>query len=63
MLCPMARKKKKPKHEAHKVPSKILLEAKQQTGGGAHRESKVERNKRTGRLRGAEKKNLKGDYE
>lgn len=60
----MARKKNKPKHDEHKIPSKILREAKQQTGGGVHRSSKEDENRRKGRLKGAEKQRFRnGDYD
>ncbi len=64
MLWGMPRSKRNTSgHDEHKQPSKILREARQQTGGGTHRSSKEEENKRKGRLRGNEKKNLmNGDY-
>lgn len=55
----MRSKKNTSNHDEHLQPSKILREAKQQTGGGAHRASKEEENKRKGRLRGNEKRNIR----
>lgn len=70
MLKSMARKRKtrrvktKHSHDEHLGPSQVALSAKQQTGGGTHQESRAERNKRTGRLRGDEKRRIKGgDYD
>ncbi len=60
----MRSKKNTSKHDEHKLPSKVALEARLQTGGGTHRESKEAANKRKGRLRGNEKKKYRsGDYD
>lgn len=57
----MKRKRNTSEHDEHKVPSRILLDSMLRSGAGKHQESKEERNKRTGRLRGSEKKNLSHD--
>jgi hypothetical protein len=55
----MKGKKNTSKHDEHKTPSAVLLSAKQQTGGGAHADSREKRNDRTGRLSGKAKRDLR----
>jgi hypothetical protein len=58
------RRKKINELDAYKLPSPVSLSALLHPGSGAHVESKEKRNKRTGRLKGAEKARFKrGDYD
>lgn len=63
----MARKKKRKRKsllDDAKQPSDVLLSAHLRSGAGSHTESREERNRRTGRLQGAEKRRLRdGDYD
>lgn len=62
----MAKKKKKKIDEldAYRTPSAVAVAARLHPGAGAHTESKEERNKRTGRLKGNEKRKIEsGEYE
>jgi hypothetical protein len=54
--------KKHKKKEDYHAPSDVLLAARLQSGAGKHGETRKERDERTGRLRGAEKRRLMEEY-
>lgn len=55
-------KKTHRKKKDHAAPSQVLLAARLASGAGKHTISKARSNERNGRLKGAEKANIRKEY-